>query len=81
MLDYNECVSWGVIGDKVFVFNEETKDIFMFANLTKEVWLLIKSVKEIDQLEMIINERQEKNLSAEISNVINNLERKGLLKR
>ena len=54
MLDYNECVSWGVIGDKVFVFNEETKDIFMFANLTKEVWLLIKSVKEIDQLEMII---------------------------
>ncbi len=72
---YNNCVSWGIIDEKVFVFNEESKDIYVFTGMTKDIWLIVNYENHLQKIINKIND-----LSEKIIDLIDHLVSKNLLK-
>ncbi|MNO42839.1 hypothetical protein D3C76_330400 [compost metagenome] len=44
---YSKNISWVLLGDEVFVFDEITDKIYLFKDLSKEFWLLIQKNKRL----------------------------------
>jgi len=40
---YTNNISWGIIGDEVFVFNEENDKIYLLKGIEKDIWLLLRN--------------------------------------
>ena len=77
---YNNCVSWGIIDEKVFVFNEESKDIYVFTGMTKDIWLIVNYENHLQKIINKINDNKIDDLSEKIIDLIDHLVSKNLLK-
>ncbi len=49
-ISYSPNISWTLLGDEIFVFNESTDNIYVFKNVTKDLWLLIQETCEISAI-------------------------------
>lgn len=76
---YNKCISWGIVDEKIFVFNEDSKEIFVFKSLIKDIWVLINQTNDLNKVIDCINKEKSNDLSIEITDLIEKLIKKGLL--
>ena len=44
---YANNISWGMINNEVFVFDEEIKKIFLLKGVEKDIWLIIENNNQI----------------------------------
>lgn len=51
--NYSENISWGIIDEEVFVFDEMSRNIYLFRGLEKEIWLLLENHKKIDNINVL----------------------------
>lgn len=79
-VNYNECVSWGIIEEKVFIFNEESKDIYVIKDMMKDIWITVNYEKRIENIIYIINKDKSEDVSEKIMRIVDNLVKKDLLK-
>lgn len=49
-IHYRDNISWGQLGSKVYVFNEDSGDIFMLDNLSRDIWLCINKFHNMDEI-------------------------------
>lgn len=75
-LRFSNHISWGAIGDKVYVFEEPCKNYFVLTGAKAEIWRMIATQSSEKQLELLyMNKLKEK----EIKTALRDLLRYGLL--
>lgn len=83
-IKYADSVSWQIIMDHVFVFEEATQEIYVFKGLTKDIWLRVEEDRTISNIVNYLRLRSNRYDAAAIektAEIIKKLEQKSLVER
>lgn len=56
---YTNNISWTLLGDEVFIFNEITNEIFLLKDLMKDFWLTIQGTQNFNEILNILKIKYE----------------------
>ena len=71
---YSENISWTMLGDEVFIFNEITNEIFLLKGLMRDFWLLLLKYHNINEIISLLVFQNKCDLNSIESNISMKLE-------
>ena len=80
ILTYADRISWGIIENEVFIFDELTGEIFLLKGNEKELWLLIRNGESLSNLVGFMKKNQNVN-EDKVLKIIGKLQRWNLIAR
>lgn len=72
---YSKHISWSLIKDEVFVFDEIIDKIYIFKGLYKEIWLLLNEINSFKDITSKLEEKYVGDQSVMVNDITNILDK------
>lgn len=69
-ISYSKNISWTVLDDEVFIFNEITNELSLLKGIMKDFWLLLSNTESFDEIITILTTEYTEENTEIISNRI-----------